>query len=328
MNFDEIENNISKVMGAVARPVVKMASGIVNDIRRPLESSANSFVNNNWKQKEIISPVPQKDTIGSSEYLQNKSNTFWDQADYKDALRAEVKYAPVRIKQEATKNGWVPIKGQTINQAPSGRVLGTQVQAPQESTVKFGPTTLVEKPNVVKQAAQAAMSIKDPLMQKKAVATFPVIAEGFLKAGIADPKVIAYALSTMIGESGARLDAVEPIARPGEKLYHTQNTNYEGGPRYRGRGAIQLTHKSNYQKYGDMLGLDLVNNPDLAADPTISPMIMALFFQEKGVIDAIQNGEYDRARVLIQGHGAMSPAYYGKTRNIANTAKDFGNILR
>ena len=49
--------------------------------------------------------------------------------------------------------------------------------------------------------------------------------------------------------------------------------HYDGGKKYRGRGYIQLTHKYNYKKYGDMLGLDLVNQPDLLLDPKIAARV-------------------------------------------------------
>ena len=44
---------------------------------------------------------------------------------------------------------------------------------------------------------------------------------------------------------------------------------------YRGRGYLQLTGKSNYRTYGNVLDIDLVNDPDLAAEPSISWRIAA-----------------------------------------------------
>ena len=35
---------------------------------------------------------------------------------------------------------------------------------------------------------------------------------------------------------------------------------------YYGRGYVQLTHRTNYDKFSKILGLDLINNPDLAMD--------------------------------------------------------------
>ena len=49
------------------------------------------------------------------------------------------------------------------------------------------------------------------------------------------------------------------------------------GFRYRGRGYLQLTGKSNYLKYGKLLNLDLITNPDLVADPVVSWQIAALY---------------------------------------------------
>jgi hypothetical protein len=43
---------------------------------------------------------------------------------------------------------------------------------------------------------------------------------------------------------------------------------------YFGRGYVQLTHKTNYQKYTDILGIDLVSNPDKVLDPQIALFIL------------------------------------------------------
>lgn len=53
------------------------------------------------------------------------------------------------------------------------------------------------------------------------------------------------------------------------------------GFKYRGRGLIQLTGKDNYAKFGKILGIDLVGNPDLANDPQIAQQIAAAYFAEK-----------------------------------------------
>jgi putative chitinase len=56
------------------------------------------------------------------------------------------------------------------------------------------------------------------------------------------------------------------------------NTLPGDGYRFRGRGPIQLTGRSNYKKYGELLGVDLVNNPDLAAKPEFAFQTAALYW--------------------------------------------------
>lgn len=56
------------------------------------------------------------------------------------------------------------------------------------------------------------------------------------------------------------------------------------GYRYRGRGFIQLTGKDNYRQFGEMIGMDLVKNPDLAMHPAIAAKI-AVAYYKKRVID-------------------------------------------
>lgn len=53
------------------------------------------------------------------------------------------------------------------------------------------------------------------------------------------------------------------------------------GYMYRGRGFIQLTGKDNYERYGNMIGVDLVNNPELAADPEVASRVAAAYLKDR-----------------------------------------------
>ena len=52
------------------------------------------------------------------------------------------------------------------------------------------------------------------------------------------------------------------------------------GYKYRGRGLIQLTGKDNYAKFGKLIGVDLVKNPDLANDPEVAKKLVVAYFKE------------------------------------------------
>ena len=58
------------------------------------------------------------------------------------------------------------------------------------------------------------------------------------------------------------------------------NTRTGDGKRFKGRGIIQLTGRANYAEASNDLGVDLVNNPELAEDPEIS-VRTAIWFWEK-----------------------------------------------
>lgn len=61
------------------------------------------------------------------------------------------------------------------------------------------------------------------------------------------------------------------------------NTQPGDGPRYKGRGLIQLTGRDNYQSFGRIMGLDLVDNPDLAAQPGTALQIACEYWRERGL---------------------------------------------
>lgn len=75
------------------------------------------------------------------------------------------------------------------------------------------------------------------------------------------------------------------FARQPEKIANRVYANRMGngdsasgdGWRYRGRGFIQLTGRDNYRIYGDLLGINLIATPEVAAEPDLCWLIAAQF---------------------------------------------------
>ena len=67
------------------------------------------------------------------------------------------------------------------------------------------------------------------------------------------------------------------------------NTQRGDGPRYKGRGLLQLTGRANYADYGKALAVDLVNNPTLAAQPALSLKIACEYWKRHDI-----NADCDR----------------------------------
>jgi putative chitinase len=61
------------------------------------------------------------------------------------------------------------------------------------------------------------------------------------------------------------------------------NSEPGDGARYKGRGLIQLTGRANYQRYGELLQLDLVGHPELVADPATSLVIACKYWTLNGL---------------------------------------------
>lgn len=91
------------------------------------------------------------------------------------------------------------------------------------------------------------------------------------------------------------------------------NVHPGDGVKYKGRGYIQLTGRTNYEKAGLALGLDLINNPHLLDNPNNAMNASAWFWNEHGldkyalqdncleitrIINGGLNGYADRAKCL------------------------------
>ena len=64
-----------------------------------------------------------------------------------------------------------------------------------------------------------------------------------------------------------------------KKAYRLGNDTRGDGIRYKGRGYIQITGKDNYGRVGKRIGVDLVNNPELAEKPEIAAKIAIMYWK-------------------------------------------------
>lgn len=87
------------------------------------------------------------------------------------------------------------------------------------------------------------------------------------------------------------LAAAAPYAQNEQKLGSFVYANRLGngdvgsgdGFRYRGRGLIQLTGKSNYAAAGKAIGVDLVSHPEYLQQPPYAALSAAWFWQSHGL---------------------------------------------
>jgi putative chitinase len=85
------------------------------------------------------------------------------------------------------------------------------------------------------------------------------------------------------------------------------------GYTFRGRGALQLTGRANYEATNRRLGIGLDTNPELAAVPALSLLIACDFYQHNGVLAALDHGDTTGARRITNG-GAIGLDNVNKLR--------------
>jgi hypothetical protein len=82
----------------------------------------------------------------------------------------------------------------------------------------------------------------------------------------------AYVLATAQHETAGTFRPLEEYGRGKGRSYGKPHP--QTGKIYYGRGFVQLTWLSNYQKYSKILGIDMVNRPELACDPNVALFIL------------------------------------------------------
>lgn len=152
-----------------------------------------------------------------------------------------------------------------------------------------------------------AQGITDPKQRAVLMGQFGHETAGFAK--MEESKYSAESVwklrGNQLAKQGVTLDTLKQAQASGGKdaMYEYMyggrlgNTDPGDAAKYKGRGHVQLTGKSNYadmtkrlQQQG--MNVDLIKNPELAADPKIAAKIGILYAQKtKGVMEAAKAGD-------------------------------------
>lgn len=110
------------------------------------------------------------------------------------------------------------------------------------------------------------------------------------------------------------IESAEPYAGQPEKLankvyaYRIGNGSPASGDgwRYRGRGLMQITGRSNYRACGRGIGIDLEAAPEQLEDPLIAAYAAAQFWQSIGAnaladVDGDEDEDFETISVRING---------------------------
>ena len=115
-------------------------------------------------------------------------------------------------------------------------------------------------------------------------------------------------------------DPKEPTGTLYEGRKNLGNTQVGDGPRFIGRGVLQLTGRENYTLYGKKLGLDLVGNPELACSPEVSVKIACQYFKDRKLDEAADKWDLDTITLKVNGkaklHHEQRVAYSEKALKI------------
>ena len=145
--------------------------------------------------------------------------------------------------------------------------------------------------------------------------------------GVTDRGQIAYILATAEHESllGKFLEELSDGSQY-EGREDLGNTQPGDGPRFKGRGFVQITGRNNYTDWAQRLGIDLVGNPEKAAEPATAAKILVQGMSQGTFTGAKlgdfingDNRNFINARKIVNGQD--------KAEKIASIAERFLAVL-
>ncbi len=179
----------------------------------------------------------------------------------------------------------------------------------------------------------------------KAAAMLPHLNRAMAEYGISTVQRAAAFVAQLAHESG-ELRWMEEIwgPTPTQRLYEPAsriskalgNTQPGDGSRFKGRGPIQLTGRDNYQRFGRILGLDLISAPERAAEPEVAFRVAALYWANRGLnaladkedfreitrrINAGLKGFAERQKYFERAKAILATGFETVTRGVAGGAR-------
>lgn len=118
-------------------------------------------------------------------------------------------------------------------------------------------------------------AVVPPSILPYAEESIPIILSEAESSGVTDAAQLAYILATAEHESllGRWMEELAD-GRQYEGRRDLGNTQPGDGPRYKGRGYVQITGRFNYTDWSNRLGIDLVSNPERASEPDIAALVL------------------------------------------------------
>jgi putative chitinase len=115
------------------------------------------------------------------------------------------------------------------------------------------------------------------------------------------------AFIAQVGHESGQLRYVREIwgPTPAQARYEGRadlgNTVPGDGFKFRGRGLIQITGRSNYAACGEALSLDLINNPEFLEQPQYACLSAAWFWSSRGLSSLADAGKFETITRRING---------------------------
>jgi WD40 repeat protein/predicted chitinase len=213
-------------------------------------------------------------------------------------------------------DGWVKLK-----------ILEPAVMESDEAsfTVKCAEPDLIGGASVIfKDLTPAQVLQIVPEANEQQVANYlPYLQRAMEEFGINTPlRQAAFLAEVVYGTAGFRVLEEKGTAEYLEKQYGYRKDlgNFQAGEgaRYKGRGAFMLTGRSNYQAFGSLLGVDLVNSPEKAASPELAFRTAALYWQRNGLNEIADKDDITSVSRRIGGTSGLSQirAFYDRAKTV------------